>query len=227
MARTINPAAHALRRDTFIDAAQQLIGERGYEQLSIGDVLSATGASRGALYHYFDSKAELLEAVVDRMTDAVLVEVGPLLDDPRLTAIEKLDGLFARIGSWKTERRELLLSVLETWYSDENIVVRDKFRRDATARMTPVLARIIEQGTAEGTIDATSPQHTAELLVALLMGLNERAGHLFMARQAGAISYDDVRAALAAYVVGFERILGLSPGSLTMVDESTLETWFR
>ena len=61
MARTLDPAAHALRRDEFVDAAQRLIQSRGYEQMSIQDVLDELGASKGAFYHYFDSKEGLLD----------------------------------------------------------------------------------------------------------------------------------------------------------------------
>ena len=60
---------HAVRRDDFIDAAQRLIRTKGYEETSIQDILDALGASQGAFYHYFGSKADLLEAVVERMVD--------------------------------------------------------------------------------------------------------------------------------------------------------------
>ena len=45
MPRTLDPAAHAVRRDTFVDAAQALITSVGYEEMSIQDVLAATGAA--------------------------------------------------------------------------------------------------------------------------------------------------------------------------------------
>ena len=61
MARTLDPAAHAVKRDTFLDAAQRLIKTKGYEALSVQDVLAAVGTSKGAFYHYFDSKAALLD----------------------------------------------------------------------------------------------------------------------------------------------------------------------
>ena len=51
MARTLNLEAHAVRRDCFVDAAQRLIQVRGYEQLSIQDVLDEAHASKGAFYH--------------------------------------------------------------------------------------------------------------------------------------------------------------------------------
>ena len=226
MARTLNPVVHTLRRDQFIDAAQELIASKGYARLSIQDVLDATGTSRGALYHYFDSKASLLEAVIDRMTQAVLAAVAPEMDDPSLPAREKLQRLFAGIGAWKTERKDLLLGLMEVWYSDQNIVVRDKFRRESITRLEPVLARILAQGNAEGAFDVDQPGHTAEVFVSLIQGLNERAGLLYLARQAGTISFEEFEQTIAAYVTAFERILGIPRGSLKMIDEPTRRAWF-
>ena len=226
MARTLNPVAHTLRSDQFIDATQELIASKGYAQLSIQDVLEATGASRGALYHYFDSKASLLEAVIDRMTQAVLAAVAPEMDDPSLPAREKLQRLFAGIGAWKTERKDLMLGLMEVWYSDQNIVVRDKFRRESITRLEPVLARILAQGNAEGAFDVDQPGHTAEVFVSLIQGLNERAGLLYLARQAGTISFEEFEQTIAAYVTAFERILGIPRGSLKMIDEPTRRAWF-
>ena len=114
MARTLNPEVHAVRRDTFLDAAQGLIQAKGYEQMSIQDVLDAVGTSKGAFYHYFDSKAALLEAVIARMVTMATAELEPLLADPNRTALEKYNGMFQGIASWKTQRRDLLLAVLET-----------------------------------------------------------------------------------------------------------------
>ena len=226
MARTLNPVVHTLRRDQFIDAAQELIASKGYARLSIQDVLDATGTSRGALYHYFDSKASLLEAVIDRMTQAVLAAVAPEMDDPSLPAREKLQRLFAGIGAWKTERKDLMLGLMEVWYSDQNIVVRDKFRRESITRLEPVLARILAQGNAEGAFDVDQPGHTAEVFVSLIQGLNERAGLLYLARQAGTISFEEFEQTIAAYVTAFERILGIPRGSLKMIDEPTRRAWF-
>lgn len=226
MARTIDREAHASRRDQFVDAAQTLMTTKGYEQVSIQDVLAETGASKGAFYHYFGSKADLLEAIVDRMTASVLSDAEPLLEDTSISAPQKLHRLFGQISSWKTQRKEMLLALLETWYSDENIVVREKFRRHVSERMTPVLRRIIEQGNAEGTFHASDPATSSQVFVALLLGMNELAGHLFLASQAGRTSLAEVEATFAGYSDALERILGISPGSLELVDASVVREWF-
>ena len=226
MARTRDPLAHAARRDAFVDAGSVLIQSKGYEQLSVQEILGSVGASKGAFYHYFDSKADLLEAVVEQMTEAATTALMPVVDDPRLTALEKLDGVFSGIARWKGDRTELLLAVMEGWLTDDNAIVREKFRQSVALRLTPVLARIVAQGQTEGTFRAGSPEDIARVLVTLMQGANEVAIELYFARVAKTISLEAVEQRLGAYVDAYERILGLPTGSFPTPDRATLLQWF-
>ena len=123
---------------------------KGYEQMSVQDVLDEVDASRGAFYHYFDSKTALLEAVVTRIVDAALASVAPLVDDPAVAAVAKLEGLFGGIAQWKLERTELMLALTRVWLSDENTLMRDKMWQHLMARLAPLLAAIVRQGDDEG-----------------------------------------------------------------------------
>jgi AcrR family transcriptional regulator len=226
LARTLDPEAHAIKRDTFLDAAQRLIQVKGYEQASIQDVLTEASTSKGAFYHYFDSKAALLDGVVARMVDAALLSVEPVVENPDLPATDKLRALFAGIAAWKTARKELLIALMEVWLSDHNAIVREKFRRVVVDRLTPVMASIIRQGQAERVFTVTSPEEAARVFVSFLLSLNQSTTELYMDRQAGRISLEDVRRALDAQVEAMERVLGAPPGSLTLVDETVLHAWF-
>src|SRR5690242_10659330 len=175
VARTLNPAVHMVRRDAFVEAAERLMQTRGWEQLSIQDVLDEVEASRGAFYHYFDSKQALLEAVIDRMVDAGLASVQPIVEDPGLPAAAKVVGVFSRIGRWKTDRRDLILAFLDVWLSDHHAVVREKFRHKLVSRFVPVLARIVKQGIAEGSFSVDSPDETARILMKLIQGMQDEA----------------------------------------------------
>lgn len=50
----------------LLDAAEALFTEQGYSATSIEDIVRRAGVTRGALYHHFDSKATLFEAVFER-----------------------------------------------------------------------------------------------------------------------------------------------------------------
>jgi AcrR family transcriptional regulator len=222
----VNVEARAVRREAFVDAALHLMQVKGYEQMSVQDVLDAVDASRGAFYHYFDSKRALLEAVVDRVVVQALEAVEPVARDPTLPALTKLEDLFVGIAGWKAERRELMLALINVWYSDDNALMRDKLRRSLVTSLVPLLAGIIRQGADEGLMSTGSPEGAARALVSLIQGAQDHAIELFLARQARSIPLEVVTTSLGAYVEAMERILGVSPGSIGLMDGPTLRLWF-
>jgi AcrR family transcriptional regulator len=194
--------------------------------MSVQDVLDELAASRGAFYHYFESKIALLEAVVDRVVEVALAAVTPVVTDPELPALEKLERLFTGIAGWKAERKELMLALIEVWCSDDNAIVREKLRRSTVIALVPLLAEIIKEGRAEGLMSADSPEGAARAVVSLLQGAQDLALELFLARQEGAIPFEFVGPSLGAYTQAIERILGVAAGSLSLMDEATLRLWF-
>src|SRR5919204_3346182 len=102
MARILKKEEHTAKRNEILDVALRLVYSKGYDKMTIQDILDELRISKGAFYHYFDSKADVLEALVERM---VVEQVEPLLfsivQDPHLTALEKLQGYFDTSVRWK------------------------------------------------------------------------------------------------------------------------------
>ncbi|MDT0616745.1 helix-turn-helix domain-containing protein, partial [Streptomyces lancefieldiae] len=69
MARQVNPAEHAARRREILDAALRLMHDKGYDAMTIEDLLADLEISKGALYHYFRSKRALLEGVIEQISE--------------------------------------------------------------------------------------------------------------------------------------------------------------
>ena len=66
-------------RDRIVDAACDLVFERGAATLNLDDVRAASGTSKSQLYHYFADKTDLLHAVVVRQSERVLDLHRPVL----------------------------------------------------------------------------------------------------------------------------------------------------
>jgi AcrR family transcriptional regulator len=226
MPRTVNLEVQKVRRDAFLDVAQRLIVTKGYEQMSIQDVLDELEASRGALYHYFDSKLALLDGVVERLADDALATIDPILADPTLPALTKLERALGGIARFKAEQKELVLAILEVWNSDGNALVRDRVRRLTAKRMRPILTLVIRQGVEEGLISSTDPEETARSILYLMQGYQELASEQFLGRQAGTLSFEEVLKSNRAATEAFERVLGIPSRSVTLADEATLRFWF-
>ena len=83
-------------RDRLIDTAMQLFWAKGYGSTSISDLLQASGANSGSLYHFFPGKQDLLLAVLERYREGIgemlLAPAWQGVDDP----IERVFVLLAR-----------------------------------------------------------------------------------------------------------------------------------
>ena len=55
------------RRDQILDAANTLFAERGYEEVSIEDIASAAGVTRGLVHHYFGGRKQVYVALLERL----------------------------------------------------------------------------------------------------------------------------------------------------------------
>ncbi|MET3961189.1 AcrR family transcriptional regulator [Marmoricola sp. OAE513] len=67
----------ASTRAALLVAGRRLFAERGYDDVAAEEIVTAAGVSRGALYHHFDGKAGLFEAVFVEI-EAELVANFPL-----------------------------------------------------------------------------------------------------------------------------------------------------
>jgi TetR/AcrR family transcriptional regulator, transcriptional repressor for nem operon len=79
-------------RASIIDAAATLMYQKGVSTTSLDDVLAAAGSGKSQLYHYFDGKADLVAAVIERQLELVLAS------QPRLAHIESWDGIDAWVA---------------------------------------------------------------------------------------------------------------------------------
>jgi AcrR family transcriptional regulator len=76
------PEAHlAARRDQIIDAATARFAANGFQATGMADVIAASGLSAGAVYRYFRSKDQLIEAIVDRVLGRAAGRFEQLLEE--------------------------------------------------------------------------------------------------------------------------------------------------
>jgi AcrR family transcriptional regulator len=83
-------------RERLVAAGRELFGERGYEGTSIESILEAADVRRGALYHHFESKQELFDAVLDR----VVVEIAHEVRRAAGAQADPADALRAGCNAW-------------------------------------------------------------------------------------------------------------------------------
>jgi AcrR family transcriptional regulator len=159
------------RNTQLLKAAQRVFSRQGFHAANISDVAAEAGVSQGTVYHYFDSKEELLLAVYTHWeTQHLRDEIGKALQlEP--TAARKL----AFIARSATERvsssLQLLQASVEFWsHIPRNADIRKGFKR-MFARMADDVAKVIQQGVDAGEFRKVDATVTARLLIATYDGL--------------------------------------------------------
>jgi TetR/AcrR family transcriptional repressor of nem operon len=215
----------AVRRTEILDVAQRLVAAKGYERMGVQDILDELQISKGAFYHYFDSKLALLGAVIDRMQAAMREPVVSLVGDVELSAIEKLRGFFSTLFGWKTTQREFFLNLLRVWYSPENAVVRQHVHDNAVRRLAPLLQEIVEQGVSERALTITSTDETGRIALVVAIDLSDRVAAWLLAEESQRQPFNDIAHAVSLYSAAVERLLGAPSGTVEMFDRDLLAQW--
>ncbi|MGN8647356.1 TetR/AcrR family transcriptional regulator [Gracilibacillus sp. HCP3S3_G5_1] len=221
MARKMNKAEHQAKRNKILDVTYQLIMTKGFGQMSVQNILDELDISRGAFFHYFRSKHDLLEALIERMLDDIEQQVMPIVKSEQ-SAMNKLQAFFNQVSEIKTEQRQLLLQVIEVWYSDANVLVRQKVRIQKIQRFKPLLRQVIIQGMEENSITGIETEHTAEVVLCLLLDLSDTFASCLLARKNDLL---DLETKVFAYTQAMERILGLPAHSLCLIDKEKIQSW--
>lgn len=146
--------------ERILDVSQRLFLEKGYENTTIQDIVDELGGlTKGAVYHHFKSKEEIMDAVGDRMffSNNPFEAVRGRTD---LNGLQKLQEA-VRLNQSDQERVRLTAQSVPIAKSprllQEMIVSNRKV-------LTPYFQELIEEGNQDGSLHTDYPREIAELL---------------------------------------------------------------
>ncbi|MFE5485763.1 TetR/AcrR family transcriptional regulator [Streptomyces sp. NPDC056527] len=67
-------------RHTLLRESRRLFSKLGYASVGLSEIVGAAGVTKGALYHHFDSKAELFRAVLEQVQQEVAAHIAATAD---------------------------------------------------------------------------------------------------------------------------------------------------
>ncbi len=160
MARNKHPEETVNR---IIDVAFRLFMEKGYEHTPIQDIIDKLGGlSKGAIYHHFKSKEDILVAVIDRMTAESNRILADIRDHADLSGKEKLREIFRE--SINRPVQDDIFTVAPDFCNNPKLLfglLHDTIDHAAPEYILP----IIRQGIKDGSIETDYPEQLAELIL--------------------------------------------------------------
>jgi AcrR family transcriptional regulator len=226
MPRVVKEAA--VRRSEILDAAYQLFVRDGYDATTVNALIEALGISKGAFYHHFESKDEVMQALARRMAEEMRAKVEPVLARPGLSSVDKLNLMFSFGAKLKREHVPLVHAMAAFYYREENLRLRARIIAESTAVMGPLFARILDEGQRDGSFTVDDPVETARLLIHLGTFLHDAFGDAWQ-RAANDLkgAAAQFRRRVEAYARAFERILGLDEHTLSLIDDRTIKLFLN
>ena len=147
----------------ILDVSYRLFMEKGYEHTSIQDIINHLGGlSKGAIYHHFRSKEEILEAVSDRITEQSNQMLADIRDCPGMTGKEKLKAIFKSSIS-RPEQNDIFTAAPDFNNNPRLLfsLIHETIEEAAPMYILPIL----RQGIEDGSIQADYPEQLAELIL--------------------------------------------------------------
>jgi AcrR family transcriptional regulator len=205
-----------LRRSEILNEALALFLSRGYDHVSLNDVIANAGISKGVFYHYFLSKEALLAALADRFARQTLAELDDVLKDRALNPLERLNAFLAKGTRIKTELAPGAWAVFGALFGPENQGLYQRVVAASELLFRPILTDIISQGVKEHLFKTADPEGVADLVQQLASNTYSFVTRIIEART-GQEKQETLKAfhrRLRLNGVAIDRLLGLPDGTL-------------
>ena len=149
------------RRLEIVKAARDLFQIKEYDQATMQDVIESVGIAKGTIYHYFNSKKELLEAVIDDIVEECIGAMQKVVDASKGNALQKMQRL--------TEEGNIAAkqpAVFGHLHKSGNEAMHVRLLAATLAKQAPLYAKLIQQGCDEGLFHTDNPLECAEFILA-------------------------------------------------------------
>lgn len=145
-------------KEKILDVSFRLFAEKGYDKTSIQDIVNALGMSKGAIYHHFASKEEILEAIGER---SFLSRQSDVITDPNMNGLEKLK-VYIRNEFSNYEKQAIDRFA-------KNIIRIPQFTsmllENTLTKNALMFEELMNEGIQDGSIQVTNPKLVSELFM--------------------------------------------------------------
>lgn len=162
------------RMQRLLEAALEVFARDGYRTATIDDVAEAAGVTKGAIYHYFDTKEALLLRVIEHYQALAFGRADDALRDPTLPASTRIRLLVRKVFSRRDdETSDRLLALLVRGVAHEVPSAHARWLRDGPARLWTLIARLVREGQERGEfrVDADGEVGARVLVSGLMLQL--------------------------------------------------------
>jgi len=161
---------HNERKQELIKITFELFMRNGYENTSIQDIMNVAKISKGAMYHYFTCKEDILDAVLNYIIDLDVKRLESVFNSTILSPIEKLT---ATMSFDTLQVAEEVQQATEYVMKRKDSIFDYRARELSKKRTIPQLTALIKEGIAAGEFHTQYPEEMAAFICASFQSIGE------------------------------------------------------
>lgn len=149
----------------ILETATRLFSEKGFENVNVEDVVKEVGVTRGAFYHYFKSREELIASVMNKSFS----ENNPFIlayKQDGLNALEKLRSVFKLDLRPRLEMSDGLKNEMQKM-ADNPVVFKNEMLSQVNV-VAPYIERLLIEGNEDGSISVKYPRQVSQIISLLV-----------------------------------------------------------
>ena len=151
--------------ETILSVSAKLFLEKGFDKTSMMDIAKTAGISKGAIYHHFQSKDEIIKSVTERQAQAVKDVMENFLSETySLSGKEQLQLILER--NFENQKAHYLDDVMSVRMKSAEFVL--SYMQSCVNKDAAFVSEIIKRGIADGSLVTNSPDECAEVFLLLL-----------------------------------------------------------
>lgn len=160
--------------EIILNSAEELMCnmEAPNRDMTVDMIAKNAGIGKGSIYYYFQSKEEIIDAVIERSYTSAIKEYFASTDNC-VSTYEKLKQLFASMI--RKEFQDNNRNIITYLHVQDDIMLHYKLMMTAIKTVSPILTEILKDGMADGSIHTETPVESAEMVVAMLTFLLNRS----------------------------------------------------
>ncbi len=151
------------RKSEIVAAACELFLSKGYDSTTMQDVMRKLGIAKGTIYHYFSSKEDLLEAVIDSLAESEMLRLKKVLEKSKGNALSRLEQLIMSGANHDADDDHELL--LDDLHKATNAGMHIRLLAKVVTLQAPLYAELFRLGCEEGIFTTDHPLECAEFLL--------------------------------------------------------------
>jgi TetR/AcrR family transcriptional repressor of nem operon len=163
---------HDNTRQHILDTGYRIISGKGFASVGLNEILTAAGVPKGSFYHYFESKEQYGQALLESYFDDYLSRATENLSADGTPARDRLLRYWTQWQQYRNEdcdARRCLVVKLSGEVADLSDAMRVTLR-DGTERIIALIAGCIEEGRADGSLSIDNTRATARMLYQMWLG---------------------------------------------------------